>query len=113
MGDQALFNTGRPMLDRQRDPPFSLEIEFSEYRRSREYTGDLTADSWIPTHLRLGFSVRLVAERTYQSFLLEARGPAPRPDGNATLVGEWVRVPAISKHIHCLGRRRSAVSDKE
>ena len=68
--------------------------------------------SWIPAHFKLGCSVRLVAERTYQSFLLEARGPAPRPDGNATLVGEWVRVPAISKHIHCLGRRRSAVSDK-
>ena len=36
----------------------------------------------------------------------QARG-AERPDGNATLVGEWKKMPGITKHLMCIGTRRS------
>ena len=36
----------------------------------------------------------------------QARG-ADRPDGNATLVGEWRKFPGITKHLKCIGTRRS------
>lgn len=36
----------------------------------------------------------------------QARG-AERPDGNATLVGEWKKKPGITKHLKCIGTHRS------
>merc|ERR1711936_920770 len=33
-------------------------------------------------------------------------------DGNATLVGEWVKMPGITKHLKCIGTMRSTVTDK-
>ena len=43
---------------------------------------------------------------TFGIFQPQARGQE-RPDGNATLVGEWVKMPGITKHLKCIGTMRS------
>ena len=43
--------------------------------------------------------------------MLHARGKEG-PDGNATLVGWFVTIPTITKDLHCLGKRKSSVTDK-
>jgi len=89
--DEALLN--RPRRSRDRSPPFSLSINFNQYRRGREYT------------------VELVALTHFDSFMLQARAAAKR-DGNATLVGSFETIPAITTKVHCLGKRKSSVTDK-
>jgi len=87
----GLFDS--PQKSRERNPPFSIEIDFTQYRRGRDYT------------------VSILTENYFDAFIMQARG-SERPDGNATLVGEWKRMPGITKHLNCIGTRRSTVTDK-
>jgi len=87
----GLFDT--PQKSRERNPPFSIEIDFTQYRRGRDYT------------------VSILTENYFDAFIMQARGQE-RPDGNATLVGEWVKMPGITKHLKCIGTMRSTVTDK-
>ena len=79
-GGKGLFDSPRRSSDRS--PPFSININFDQYRRNREYT------------------VKIEAFEYYDSFLLQARG-RDQADGNATLVGWFVKIPQISKDIKC------------
>jgi len=87
----GLFDS--PQKSRERNPPFSIEVDFTQYRRGRDYT------------------VSILTENYFDAFIIQARG-ADRPDGNATLVGEWKKMPGITKHLKCIGTRRSTVTDK-
>jgi len=87
----GLFDT--PQKSRERNPPFSIQLDFTQYRRGRDYT------------------VSILTENYFDAFIIQARG-AERPDGNATLVGEWKKMPGITKHLMCIGTRRSTVTDK-
>jgi len=90
-GGKGLFDSPRRSSDRS--PPFSIQIDFDQYRRNREYT------------------VRIETSEYYDSFLLQARGKE-QADGNASLVGWFVTVPQICKNLHCLQKRKSSVVDK-
>ena len=89
--DDGLFSS--PRRSRDRNPPFSIEIEFAQYRREREY------------------QVRIEAAEYYDSFMLQTRGK-DQPDGNATLVGWFVSIPQICNHLHCYDKSKSSVLDK-
>lgn len=89
--DLALFDP--PTQARDRKQPFSLRVEFDQYRRNREY------------------QVHIETSVYYESFMLHARGQ-DRPDGNATLVGWFVALPPIAMDLHCLGKRKSSVVNK-
>ena len=45
----------------------------------------------------------------YDSFLLQARG-RDQADGNATLVGEFVRAPQICRYLDCLSKEDSRLN---
>jgi len=97
-GDVTVDDTELKLLDdpkksRGRNPPYSIEIGFDQYRRNREYT------------------IRLETSSYFDSFMLHARAK-DRPDGNATLVGWFVTIPTIAMDLHCLGKRKSSVADK-
>jgi len=77
----------------RRTNSFNINVDFEQYRRGRRYT------------------IKLEATEYFHSFLLQARGD-PRPDGNATLVGSFVKIPPISRHLKCFKWRRSSVIDK-
>ena len=48
---------------------------------------------------------------TYDAFMLQAREPS-QPDGDVTLVGEFIEMPDIAKHVMCGGNDVSTVADK-
>ena len=50
--------------------------------------------------------VRIETSEFYDSFLLQARG-RDQADGNATLVGEFVRAPQICRYLDCLSKEDS------
>ena len=103
--DEALFSS--PRRSRDRSPPFSIQIEFNQYRRDREYQGE-DEDSLTFSH---SLSVRIEAAEYYDSFLLQTRGK-DQPDGNATLIGWFVSIPNICKDLHCYDKSKSSVVDK-
>jgi len=89
--DSRLFD--QPRRTNSRNPPYSLKIDFSQYRRNREYT------------------IYFETTEFFESFILQARGQ-DAADGNATLVGWFVTVPTIAKNLHCQDKRKSSVVDK-
>ena len=102
----ALFQS--PIKSEEDVPPYKIHIEFSQYRRNREYTGRCCV-----FQLLIRFSCSLVHLHTSQyfdSFLVQARGEE-KADGNATLVGWFVNIPHIGKDLHCMGKRKSRYSD--
>ena len=57
------------------------------------------------------FSVRIVAEESFDSFILQFRGK--RDDtGNLTYPGKWIQIPHVSKMINCKKYRGAAVIDR-
>ena len=49
--------------------------------------------------------MRIESSEYYDAFLLQARG-RDQADGNATLVGWFVKTPSIAKDLHCLSKRK-------
>ena len=56
------------------------------------------------------FSVKIIAEEVYDSFILEIRGR--REQGNVTYPGKWVQIPKIAKTMTCDRFKGAAVVDK-
>ena len=102
-GGKGLFDSPRRSSDRS--PPFSIQIDFDQYRRNREYTGVCRFGKKIYNQKVL-ILVRIETSEYYDSFLLQARGKE-QADGNASLVGWFVTVPQICKNLHCLQKRKS------
>ena len=117
----GLFDT--PQKSRERNPPFSIEIDFTQYRRGRDYTVSILTENYFDAFImQVGDRCQtqicnqegVVTTRsntcslflTFGIFQPQARGQE-RPDGNATLVGEWVKMPGITKHLKCIGTMRS------
>ena len=99
--DLALFDN--PTKSRDRNPPYTLKVNFDQYRRNREYQS-MKILCW--QHIIYWFSVHLETSVYFDSFMLHARAE-DRPDGNATLVGWFVALPPIAMDLHCLGKRKS------
>ena len=56
------------------------------------------------------FSVKIIAEEVFDSFILEVRGR--RDQGNVTYPGKWIQIPKIAKTIDCQRFKGAAVIDK-
>jgi hypothetical protein len=57
------------------------------------------------------FTVRLVAFAAFDSFMLQARGQL-LPDGNASYVGEFLRIPSVADWLKCGNSTKTSVIDK-
>ena len=81
---------------------FSIDFSFPYYYHSLEI---------CISSKRKYNSVELRTTDFIDSFMIQARA-ANKLDGNATLVGSFETIPAITRRLHCFEKRKSSVTDK-
>ena len=84
-------------------------IPFTKLHSFVRFAHSLTL--FVKDNCSIFIQVRLITYATFDSFMLQARGQL-LPDGNASYVGDFVKIPNVAQFMTCGNSTTSSVVDK-